>query len=155
MTEVELKVRKIKNGSVIDHISAGYGLSVLKILGITKDTAEPVAVAMHVTSPKSGQTKDIIKLENRELKEHEVNKLALIAPKATINIIRDYNVAEKMQVQLLDKIYDIVKCINPACITNTEEPTKPIFTIVSKEPIKLKCDYCKKDIDENAILGQF
>ena len=155
MTEPELKVRKIKNGSVIDHIRAGYGLSVLKILGITKDTNEPVSVAMHVNSPKKGQTKDIVKVENRELKEEEVNKLALIAPRATINIIRDYNVFEKLTVHMPEKIYGIVKCINPACITNTNEPTNPIFSILSKVPIKLRCNYCKKDIDENAILNQF
>ena len=155
MPELELKVRKIRNGSVIDHVRAGYGLSVLKILGITKNNTEPVAVAMHVKSPKINQTKDIVKVENRELKEHEVNKLALIAPKATINIIREYEVVEKMEVHLPDKIYDLIKCINPACITNTNEPTKPVFTIISKEPIKLKCNYCKKDIEEDAILGQF
>ncbi len=155
MSEFELKVRKIKNGSVIDHISAGYGLSVLKILGINKDNIEPVSIAMNMKSSKIDQKKDIVKVENRELKEHEVNKLALIAPNATINIIRDYKVAEKMKVHLPDTISDVVHCINPACITNTDEPTHPTFKIISKEPVKLKCNYCKRDVDEDAILDQF
>lgn len=154
MSEPELNVKKIKNGTVIDHIRAGYALSVVKMLGITKDTIYPLAIAMNVTSPTINSVKDIIKIENRELKEQEVNKLALIAPRATINIIRDYEVSKKTNVHLPSKIVGIIKCINPACITNTNEPMKTSFTVVSVDPVTLRCDYCKKDTDENAILLQ-
>ena len=86
----ELKVPRIKNGTVIDHITAGNAVKVLHILGIPKTTSSTVSVAMNVKS-KLGK-KDIVKVENRELDPKEVDKIALIAPKATINIIRNYEV---------------------------------------------------------------
>ncbi|RLG59636.1 MAG: aspartate carbamoyltransferase regulatory subunit, partial [Candidatus Hydrothermarchaeota archaeon] len=89
--EKELRVLKIKNGTVIDHIEGGQALNVLKIIGIPKTT---VTIAMNVPSKKTG-IKDIVKVEGRELKEEEVNKISLISPRATINIIRNYEVVEK------------------------------------------------------------
>ncbi|MBE9592270.1 MAG: aspartate carbamoyltransferase regulatory subunit, partial [Proteobacteria bacterium] len=94
----ELKIQTIKNGSVIDHITAGNAVKVLHILGIPKTFSSTVSVAMNVKS-KLGK-KDIVKVENRELDPQEVDKIALIAPKATINIIRDFEVAEKHRVKL-------------------------------------------------------
>ena len=84
----ELKIPLIKNGTVIDHITAGYAVKVLHILGIPISTSSVVSVAMNVKS-KFGK-KDIVKVENREIDPQEVDKIALIAPKATINIIRNY-----------------------------------------------------------------
>ena len=102
----ELKVPRIKDGSVIDHITAGNAVKVLHILGIPKASSSTVSVAMNVRS-KLGK-KDIVKVENRELDPQEVDKIALIAPKATINIIRDYEVAKKHKVKLPDEIVGIV-----------------------------------------------
>ncbi len=90
----ELYVKKIRNGTVIDHIFAGHALDVLKILGIDGREGHIVSAAMNVISKKQNK-KDIVKVENRELKPGEVDKIALIAPSATISIIRDYEVAEK------------------------------------------------------------
>ena len=84
----ELYVKKIRNGTVIDHILAGHALDVLKILGIHGGEGHIVSVAMNVVSKKQNK-KDIVKVENRELKPSEVDKIALIAPSATISIIRD------------------------------------------------------------------
>ncbi|HOL40398.1 MAG TPA: aspartate carbamoyltransferase regulatory subunit, partial [Methanospirillum sp.] len=93
MTEEEPKrtlvISTIKNGTVIDHISAGEALTVLRILGITGSTRECVSVATNVSSRVQGK-KDVVKIENRELKTKEVDRIALVAPDATINIIRDY-----------------------------------------------------------------
>ena len=86
----ELKVTPIKDGTVIDHITPGRALKVLRILKIPESTSSVVSVAMNV-SGKMGK-KDIVKVENRELDPKELDKIALIAPKATINIIRDYEV---------------------------------------------------------------
>ncbi len=92
----ELRVRSIKNGSVIDHITAGNALNVLKILDIIGTTKAIVSVAMNVTSKRLPYgRKDIVKIEDRELSPAEVDKIALIAPQATINIIRDYEVVQK------------------------------------------------------------
>ncbi len=83
----ELYVKKIKNGTVIDHISAGYALDVLKILNIKGKESNTVGVVMNVQS-KNIEKKDMVKIEGRELKPEEVDKIALISTNATINIIR-------------------------------------------------------------------
>jgi len=147
----ELKIPLIKDGTVIDHITEGNAVKVLHILGIPK-TTNVVSVAMNVKS-KFGK-KDIVKVENRELDPSEVDKIALIAPKATINIIRDYEVAEKHRVNLPDEIRGIVCCSNPTCVSNSKEPVKSRFKVISKDPLRIKCYYCERepeDISERII----
>jgi len=148
----ELKVKPIKNGTVIDHIKANKALSVLKILGLPSKEAA-VTIAMNVQSSEMG-SKDIVKVEGRELAPEEVDKIALIAPKATINIIRDYDIVEKGKVNLHDEIHGILKCQNPNCITNTEEPVKTRFYVIGKGPVILRCYYCERIMDEDEIESQ-
>jgi len=144
----ELKIQPIKNGTVIDHISAGNAVKVLHILGIPKTSSSIVSVAMNVKS-KYGK-KDIVKVENRELDPNELDKIALIAPKATINIIRDYEVAEKHKVKLSKEIIGIVSCSNPTCISNSKEPVKSRFIVLKKDPIQIKCYYCEREPEDIA-----
>ena len=144
MKKKELKIPLIKEGTVIDHITAGNAVKVLHILGIPEKTLDSVvSVVMNVKS-KIGK-KDIVKVENRELKPEEVNKIALIAPKATINIIRDYEVVKKFKVHLPDEIVGIVRCPNPNCISNTREPIQSRFRVISRDPIRIKCCYCERE----------
>lgn len=138
----ELRVKRITNGTVIDHITAGQALNVLRILGITDRPEEVVSVVMNVSDRK----KDIVKIEGRELKPEEVDKIALISPDATINIIRDYEVVEKHEVILPSRIEGVVRCINQNCITNTDEPVKPRFVIRRGERVELHCVYCGRVI---------
>lgn len=153
--EEELLVRKIRSGTVIDHISAGNALNVLKILGIKGSEGYRVAIVMNVESKKLG-LKDIVKVEGRELAPKEVNMIALIAPKATINIIRDYKVVKKVRVKLPKIIDGIVKCSNPNCITNRpREYVKPRFKVVSEEPLILQCLYCERYTTKEDIVKQF
>ncbi|MGA9100351.1 MAG: aspartate carbamoyltransferase regulatory subunit [Methanotrichaceae archaeon] len=147
MTEVELKVRPIKNGTVIDHIAAGQALNVLKILGISGTADATLSVVMNVGSDKLGK-KDIVKVEDRELMEEEVDRIALIAPAATINIIRDYKVVEKYLVDLPDEIVGVVRCQNPSCISNTTEPIRSRMLVKAKNPVLLRCVYCEQPITE-------
>jgi aspartate carbamoyltransferase regulatory subunit len=147
MTEVELKVKPINNGTVIDHIAAGQALNVLKILGISGTTDATLSVVMNVGSEKLA-LKDIVKVEDRELKEEEVNRIALIAPAATINIIRDYKVIEKHHVDLPDEIVGVVRCQNPSCISNTAEPIKSRMQVKTKNPVLLRCIYCEQPLTE-------
>lgn len=147
MAEVELRVKPIKNGTVIDHIAGGQALNVLKILGISGTSDATVSVVMNVESSKLGK-KDIVKVEDRELKEEEVNRIALIAPDATINIIRDFLVIEKHHVDLPDQIVGVVRCQNPSCISNTEEPIKSKMMVKAKNPVLLRCVYCEQPITE-------
>jgi len=148
----ELKVTPIKDGTVIDHITPGRALKVLRILKIPESTSSVVSVAMNV-SGKMGK-KDIVKVENRELDPKELDKIALIAPKATINIIRDYEVIKKHKVVLPDDVVGIAKCSNPTCISNAREPVESRFHVISKDPPRIKCYYCERepeDITEGII----
>ena len=144
----ELKVPRIKDGTVIDHITAGNAVKVLHILGIPKSFSSIVSVAMNVKSQLG--KKDIVKVENRELDPYEVDKIALIAPKATINIIRDYEVAEKHKVKLPEEIVGIVRCSNPTCISNSNEPVKSRFMVINKDPPRIKCYYCEREPEDIA-----
>jgi len=143
----ELKISPIKHGTVIDHIECGMALKVLKILGLTEEPPEDTtSVIIHV--PGSKGCKDIVKLENKELKKKEVNQIALISPDATINIIRDSEVVKKYRVELPDTVIGIVKCGNPNCITNFHEPVEPKFIVESRSPVVLRCAYCNRKLDD-------
>ncbi|MGQ9588111.1 MAG: aspartate carbamoyltransferase regulatory subunit [Thermoplasmata archaeon] len=145
----EFKVTPIRNGTVIDHISSGMALKVLRIVGVKDSVSSTVSVLMHVPSKKMGW-KDIVKIEDRELDPKELDKIALISPNATINIIRDYNVAEKFVVEVPNVIRGIMKCANPGCITNQNEPVETEFVVESKKPITLRCVYCDRVTTEVA-----
>ncbi len=146
MIEKEMRVRRIEHGTVIDHITAGQALNVLRILGVSGTTSAVVSVAMNVPSGAIG-SKDIVKVEDRELKEEEVDRISLIAPNATINIIRDFEVFEKYRVDLPERLEGVVKCSNPNCISNTNEPVISKF-LVNKKPVELRCIYCDHVISE-------
>jgi len=154
MAEKTLLVSKIKDGTVIDHITGGHALDVVKILGITGRTNGTVLIAMHVPSKQLG-TKDIVKVEGRELEPEEVDKIALLAPHASINIIRDYKVVDKKRVKLPDIIRGTVKCGNPACISNSNEPVQPKFYVKSQDPLMIRCHYCGYVMEKQDILKQF
>ena len=154
MSETELYVSKIKDGTVIDHITGGHALDVVKILGITGREKGTVTIAMNVPS-KRFKAKDIVKIEGRELNPQELHKIALIAPHATINIIRGYKVVKKQEVQLPKAIENIIKCANPACISNSNEPVRSKFYVECDEPLMLKCHYCGCIIEKKDILEQF
>lgn len=151
MDEKTLKIQKIRNGIVIDHIPCGRALKVLRILGISGDIGSTVSVAMRVKSEKRG-LKDIVKIEDRFLDETEMNKIALIAPNATVNLIEDYKVVEKYRVSLPKEFSGILKCSNPRCITNQGEPVKTEFVVIAENPIIVRCRYCERDMHENEII---
>lgn len=155
MKKSELKIKAIENGTVIDHITANKSLHILKILGLPDSETQNVTIAMNVSSSEIGR-KDILKIENRELDAKELNQVALIAPKATINIIRDYEPIKKDKVGLPDKITSILKCTNPKCITNYEnEPITSRFDVIQSYPPVVRCHYCEKLIKTEDIEKQF
>lgn len=143
----ELRVTPIKNGTVIDHIPAGMALKVLKILSIGDNVSSTVTVAMHVPSQAMGW-KDIVKVEDRELGAREIDKIALIAPTATVNVIRNYNVAEKRRVTPPDRAVGILRCANPNCISNTREPVESEFVVRLKAPLRVFCRYCERELED-------
>jgi aspartate carbamoyltransferase regulatory subunit len=151
MCEEELKVSKIKDGTVIDHIRGGFALDVIKILGVTGKEKRVITIAINVPSKHLG-VKDIVKIEGRALNTQEVNRIALVAPHASINIVRNYKVLEKVDVKLPDAILGIVKCVNPCCISNSDEPAISKFYVRSEEPLTLKCHYCGIILEQADIL---
>ena len=152
MTKHELKVKPIENGTVIDHIPANKALQVIKILGLP-DEGTNVTLAMNVSSRLG--FKDIVKFENRELEHDEIDKISLIAPDATINIIRDYNIVSKKKVELVKELKGIVKCTNSKCISNTDEPIESKFYLVESDPITLRCHYCERLVQADEVSKQF
>ncbi|MFQ6065533.1 MAG: aspartate carbamoyltransferase regulatory subunit [Candidatus Bathyarchaeia archaeon] len=154
MARKTLRVSKIKEGTVIDHIAGGHALDVIKILGITGRSEGAVTVAMNVPSKRLGM-KDMVKVEGRELNSKEVDKIALLAPHATINIIRNYKVAEKERVKLPKVIRGIIRCANPACISNSKEPVQPTFYVEKEDPLRLRCHYCGYIMEKQDVLKQF
>ena len=152
MTEEKmLKVEKIRRGTVIDHIPVGRAFKVLKILKISTDPGVTVSVAIHVKSKKMG-LKDVVKIEDRILDSSELNKIALIAEGGTITIVEDYSVIKKFVVKLPDIITGILKCSNARCVSNMESAIKPSFTLLSKNPLSIKCHYCEREMETDEIM---
>ncbi len=146
--KLKLKVSAIKDGTVIDHIPAKNLFEVISILGLD-EIENQITFGTNLDSGKLG-TKAIIKVSDKFFEDNEINKIALIAPHAKLNIIKDYEVVEKKIVEIPDVIKGIVKCFNPKCITNHEKiPT--CFTVMDKESLELKCRYCEKITAKNQI----
>lgn len=144
-TNHELRVSKIRSGTVIDHVRGGQALNVLAILGIDGSRGETVSVAMNVPSGHLGR-KDIVKVEGRELTPDEVDVLSLIAPHATINIVREYDVVDKHRVEPTDVVVDVLACPNPGCITNASEPITTRFDVLEDG---VRCGYCETIVRED------
>ncbi|MDO5341103.1 MAG: aspartate carbamoyltransferase regulatory subunit [Bacteroidia bacterium] len=139
----ELIVSAIENGTVIDHIPANKVFEVIKILGLDNCDC-PVYFGTNLESKKYG-TKGIIKISNKFFKSEEINKIALVAPTASLIEIKDFEVINKHIVETPDHIEGIVKCFNPKCVTNAERVMTK-FTVKKNEfgKIQLRCHYCEK-----------
>ncbi|MBK9290398.1 MAG: aspartate carbamoyltransferase regulatory subunit [Bacteroidetes bacterium] len=147
----QLIVSAIKNGTVIDHIPAKSVFQVLRILGLD-NTQKQVYFGVNLESKKYG-TKGIIKVSDHWFASEEINKIALVAPTATLIEIRDYEVTRKTGVEIPERIEGIVKCFNPNCITNKEDVgTK--FTVIYDEhnELKLACHYCEKNTSRDNLV---
>lgn len=137
----ELKVSAIENGTVIDHIPSSSVFQVIRILNLS-EIDNQVLFGTNLESRKMG-TKGIIKVKNKYFAPDEINKIALVAPTATMIMIKNYAVVEKKQITVPDKVENIVRCFNPNCITN-HEPIPTRFEVVDKTDLKLRCHYCEK-----------
>lgn len=145
MTEKELKVNAINNGTVIDRIPSEVLFKVINILGLDS-CANQITFGMNLDSKKLGK-KAIIKVTDRFFSPEEVNRIALVAPLAKLNVIKNYEVVEKRTVEVPDMVDNILKCINPKCITNHEN-IKTKFRKVCSSPLEMQCCYCEKYIDQ-------
>ena len=140
----ELAVAALKHGTVIDHIPSSAVFKAVKVLGLEK-TPHAVTVGMNLESARLGK-KGIIKVSDIEYDDDTLNRIALIAPEAVVNVIRDYDVVEKHTVELPDSIVGIVRCANPKCITNNE-PMRTRFDVVERKPdVVIRCHYCNHSV---------
>lgn len=144
----QLSVSAIKEGTVIDHIPSNATLKVVDILDL-KGIRSIISIVTNLTSKKMGK-KGIIKIGGKNLTKEEVDKIALIAPNATVNIIKNYDVKQKIKVTIPETINKIIKCSNPNCITNNEKVTTK-FYVLNKNPLKVRCHYCERNMDKEDI----
>ena len=145
MTRKELVVSALENGTVLDHIPAENVYKALDLLDL-KGVESQITIGINLASKLHGK-KGIIKIADKFFEAEELNKLALIAPKATVNVIRDFKVVEKMTLETPEEVVGIAKCRNPKCVTN-HQPIKTRFkTVTENDKISLKCHYCEKISD--------
>ena len=137
----QLSVSAIQNGTVIDHNPAKNLFKVIQILGLDRFDNQ-ITFGTNLESKKLGK-KAIIKISGKYFADDDINRIALVAPDAKLNIIKDYEVIEKKVVEVPDTITGIARCVNPKCITNFESVTTR-FKVVSKKNVALKCYYCEK-----------
>ena len=142
---MELQITAIKNGSVIDHINSEKTLKVMEILELNK-AEETVTVAFNLKSNTLGK-KGILKVEGRILTQEEIEKIAILAPEATVNYIENYKVVKKQRVEAPDVVIGMIKCNNPKCITNFEKVKTKFF----KEEDMYRCNYCERTTHKNSI----
>lgn len=148
MTGKTLKISAIKDGTVIDHISTSNTFKVAEILNL-RVSEDVVTVGMNLESKRLGK-KGLIKIGGRFLTKQEVDKIALFAPEASINIIKDFEVTKKFNVEVPDVIHDIIKCANTNCITNVER-ARTKFHVLSKNPLKIRCHYCERVVGKENV----
>lgn len=140
MLEEKLKIDKISKGSVIDHIDAGYALTILNLTGID-ESKNLMTIGVNVSSKKYA-TKDIIKIENVFLNKTQMQQISILSPNATISLIENYKVIEKKKVKLPQIIKKLILCINQTCISNSDEPIDTEFLVLVEKPLKIQCVYC-------------
>lgn len=136
-----IKVSALKQGTVIDHLRQGTALRVIQVLGLHFEGT--VTIGLNLESGRLG-AKDLIKIEKKELTNEEANKIALLSPDATFSIIRDFQVVDKKFPRLPDMVEGILKCTNPACVTNTFDDVETKFLVLKKKPVKLRCYFCER-----------
>lgn len=145
----QLLVSAIKNGTVIDHVTAGMATKLLRVLSLGNHK-KVVTLGLNLPSKNMG-AKDLIKIEDKELTEQEANRIAIFSPQASINIISNYEVTKKFNVSLPERVESLLICPNPKCITNHEAMNSSFFVKNIESQIKFQCEYCEKIFSQNEI----
>lgn len=148
LSKKELKISAIEEGTVIDHIPTDATFKVAEILKLVNHKGV-ISIATNLQSKLIGK-KGIVKVGGKSLTQDEVNKIAIVAPDATVNIIKNYGVREKIKVKTPEVIDNVIKCSNPVCITNNEQVATK-FYVARKDPLKIKCHYCERGMGKDDI----
>ena len=144
----EMVVSAIENGTVIDHIPTNVVYKVISLLDLENYNDE-VLIGNNLQSQKLGH-KGIVKIKNKFFERDEINKIALVAPTATLIVIRNYEVQEKFTAEIPDMVEGIIKCMNPKCITNAEA-IRTKFRILDRQNLKMQCHYCEKFVSKETM----
>ena len=144
-----LAVSAIRHGTVIDHIPKGQAFTIIQLLKLCEHQ-KSVTLGLNLPSG-SMSTKDIIKVEGREISPDEANQIALFSPNATINIIQEYEVVQKYKVCLPDSITQLIRCPNPQCITNHETMASCFIVKNQMDNVFLHCKFCRKSYSQQNI----
>ena len=134
-----MNIDSIKNGIVIDHISAGNSLKLYQLLKLD-ELGCSVAIIKNVSSKKTGK-KDIIKIDADI--DIDLDILGYVDPDVTINIIKDSKLVEKKKIDLPESLTNVIYCKNPRCITSCEHEIEHIFKLADKENRVYRCVYCE------------
>ena len=149
MTQKQYSVEAIQNGTVIDHIPAGRGLAILRQFKLLH-YGSAVTVGFNLPSKTQG-SKDIIKISGVHLDEKAANRLALFAPEATVNVIEDFKVVQKMQLSLPDTISEVLRCPNTNCASHGEPVKSRFYVRKQAGQTKLKCHYYEKTFPRDFV----
>ena len=142
MSEDKLRIDRIQKGTVIDHIDAGYALTILNLTGLD-ESPNLMTIGVNVSSKKY-QKKDIIKIENVFLNEIQMQQISILSPNNTISLIDNYRVIEKKKVKIPKDIKELILCENLTCISNSDEPIESEFIVLEEKPLKIQCAYCNR-----------
>ena len=148
MTENHRVVQRIERGIVIDHVPAGKSKYIVRILKLETAPATEYYTGINVSSQRLGR-KDFIKIVNRDLTRNELDKIALFAPRATVNRIENFAVKEKIPITAPEKVEGVLVCPNMNCITNYEPGQESRFLRTSQQPLAIRCAYCEREFGED------
>jgi len=150
MNDRPYKVYKIEKGTVIDHIKGSQAIRVLHVLGLDQEMDNLITIGINLKSEKYGK-KDVIKIENRSLSKNEFDKIAIVSPDATVNVINHGKITEKHVVKLPDSIKGIIKCPNPDCITRKGAVESVFVTERKEEDVRYRCHYCERAFNKECV----
>lgn len=150
MNYKQMRVQAIENGTVIDHIPAGLALNILRHFKFLHD-GNAVTVGFNLSSSRNDK-KDIIKITGIQLNEEAANRLVLFAPKATVNIIENFEVVSKLHLKLPETVSEIFRCPNPNCACHGEPVKSHFYVKQYGEQTKLKCHYCEKTYFRESLI---
>jgi len=134
-----MNIDSIRDGIVIDHITAGRGMRLYELLNLDSLDCS-VAIIKNVTSKKMGK-KDIIKIDSRTHINMDV--IGFVDPRATVNIIREGELKRKRSIDMPEELTNVIKCMNPRCITTTEQELDHVFRLTDRENKIYRCIYCE------------
>ena len=134
-----MNVDSIRDGIVIDHISAGCGMKLYRLLGL-ENLEAPVAMITNVVSRKLGR-KDIIKVDAAI--DVNLDIIGYVDPGATVNIIRGGELKEKKRIEMPERLVNVISCRNPRCITSCEQELDQVFCLTDRNKKEYRCVYCE------------